>query len=203
MFVFFGNTYECKNYFINYTISFYNTSNIPKFYFFPFYLNILFYSFFLLFLFFFSFSSLSPSTSSTGSTHKATHTKTHDTPINLSKLITTHTEPHSHTNINHQTINRATHTQTQTIKPLTEHTHTNHQTNWSQQWPPHPPPKSRYQTNQCQNKPHLQRNPPLIHHDLHHKPTRSKRKAESLGLERPIKPIRPRQAVKDPSNHAG
>ena len=55
-----------KNYFINYIIPFYNTSNIPKLYFFPYYLKFLFYSFFLLFLFFSSFSSLSLSTSSTG-----------------------------------------------------------------------------------------------------------------------------------------
>ena len=39
-----------KSYFINYTIPFYNTPNIPKLYFFfLFYLNILFYSFFYFF----------------------------------------------------------------------------------------------------------------------------------------------------------
>ena len=54
-----------KYYFINSTIPFYITSDLSKLYFFfPFYLNIIFYSFFLLFLF--SFYSLSPSTSSTG-----------------------------------------------------------------------------------------------------------------------------------------
>ena len=46
-------------------------------------------------------------------------------PINLS--------PHTHTHTQTQT-------QTQTIKPSTE-PHTHHQTSWSQQRPPHPPPK--------------------------------------------------------------
>ena len=86
-----------KNYFINYTISFYNTPNIPKFYFFPilFKYSILFH--FLLFLFFYSFSPLSPSTFSIGlntQSHTHTHTQTHDTLIHLSKLITTHTHKH-------------------------------------------------------------------------------------------------------------
>ena len=51
-----------KNYFINYTIPFYNTPSIPKFYFFPFYLNILFYSFFsfTISLFLFIFLSFPP-----------------------------------------------------------------------------------------------------------------------------------------------
>ena len=48
------------------------------------------------------FSSLSPLTFGTGSTHKTTHTETHDAPINLSKTITTHTEPHTQTNCYHQ-----------------------------------------------------------------------------------------------------
>ena len=34
--------------------------------------------------------------------HIELHTQTYDTPINLSKPITTHTEPHTHTNTNHQ-----------------------------------------------------------------------------------------------------
>ena len=85
-----------KNYFINYTILFYNTPNIPKLYFFfPFYLNILFYSFFFflwLFLFFSSFSSLSPLTSSTSHNntnpnphHQSTHRASNQTqkPTNL------------------------------------------------------------------------------------------------------------------------
>ena len=80
------------------------------------------------------------------------------------------------------------------------HTHTNHQTNWSQQRPPHPPPEPRHQRNSRQNSPHLQRNPPPICHNLHHKLTRSKRKAESLGLERPIKPC---HTVRDPLDHVG
>ena len=52
---------------------------------------------FLLFLFFYSFSPLSPSTFSIGlntQSHTHTHTQTHDTPIHLSKLITTHTHKH-------------------------------------------------------------------------------------------------------------
>ena len=57
-------------------------------------------------------------------TQSHTHTQTHDTLINLSKPITTHTEPHTYTqNTNHQTINKATHTQTQTINRAT-HTQT-------------------------------------------------------------------------------
>ena len=48
-------------------------------------------------------------------------------PINLS--------PHTHTHTHTQTQ-----TQTQTIKPSTE-PYTHHQTSWSQQRPPHPPPK--------------------------------------------------------------
>ena len=73
------------------------------------------------------FSFLSSSTSSTGSKHRATHTQTHDTSINLSKPITIHTEPHTHKHkpSNHQQ----------------SHTHKNHQTSWSQQRLPHPPPK--------------------------------------------------------------
>ena len=75
-------------------------------FFFLFYLNILFYSFF-----FFPFPLFLPQPLAPVSTHKATHIETYDTPIHLSKPITTHT-------------------QTQTIKPSTEpHTHTNHQTN--------------------------------------------------------------------------
>ena len=45
-----------KSYFINYTIPFYNISNILKLYFFPFYLNILFYLFILIYYFSFSLS---------------------------------------------------------------------------------------------------------------------------------------------------
>ena len=78
------------------------------------------------------FSSLSPPTSSTGSTHRAT--QDHDTPINLSKPITTHThtqtqtikpsiKPHTQT----QTIKSSTEPHTQTIKPVRanngHHTH--------------------------------------------------------------------------------
>ena len=54
--------------------------------------------------------------------HIEPHTQTHDTPINLSKPITTHT----HTQTQTQTIKPSTkpHTQTKTIKPSTEpHTH--------------------------------------------------------------------------------
>ena len=52
-----------KSYFINYIIPFYNTSNIPKLYFFILF-KYSFLIFFLPFLFFYFFSSLSPSTSS-------------------------------------------------------------------------------------------------------------------------------------------
>ena len=84
-----------KNYFIRYTVLFYNTLNISKFYFFPILFKYSFLFFFLLFLFFYSFSSLSSSTSSTSlNTQSHTHTQTHDTLIHLSKPITTHT----HTN---------------------------------------------------------------------------------------------------------
>ena len=59
-----------KSYFINYTISFYNTPNIPKFYFF---LNLFKYSFLFFFLLFLSLSfpfRLSPSTSGTRTNKK-------------------------------------------------------------------------------------------------------------------------------------
>ena len=77
------------------------------------------------------------------------NTQTHDTPISLSKPITTHTEPYTHTNTNHQTINKATHTntnhqQSHTHKPTINNNdqHTDHHTHHpSQQRPPHPPPK--------------------------------------------------------------
>ena len=70
-----------------------------------------------------------------------------------------HTEPHTHTQTQTQTIKPSTkphtqtqtqtikpstkpHTQTQTIKPSTEPVRANnHQTSWSQQRPPHLPPK--------------------------------------------------------------
>ena len=49
-----------KSYFINYTIPFYNTTSISKFYFFfPVYLNIIFYYCFTISFSLFSFSSLS------------------------------------------------------------------------------------------------------------------------------------------------
>ena len=49
-----------KSYFINYTIPFYNTISIPKFFFFfPVYLNIIFYYCFTISFSLFSFSSLS------------------------------------------------------------------------------------------------------------------------------------------------
>ena len=49
-----------KSYFINYTIPFYNTTSIPKFFFFfPVYLNIIFYYCFTISFSLFSFSSLS------------------------------------------------------------------------------------------------------------------------------------------------
>ena len=71
-------------------------------------------------------------------TEPHTHTQTHDTPINLSKPITTHTEPHTHTNTNHQQSHTHKH---KLSNHQQNHTHTNHQTSWSQQQPSHPPPK--------------------------------------------------------------
>ena len=65
--------------------------------------------------------------------HTEPHTQTHDSPINLSKPITTHIEPHTHTKT--QIIKPSTkpHTQTQTIKPSIELVGANnHQTSWSQ-----------------------------------------------------------------------
>ena len=50
-------------------------------------------------------------------------------PINLSKPITTHIEPHTHKH-KHKPLNLQQ-----------SHTHTNHQTSWSQQRPPHLPTK--------------------------------------------------------------
>ena len=65
-----------KSYFTNYTIPFYKTSNNPKFFFFPFYLNILFYSFFF---YYFSFSIpfplFLPQPLTPVSTHRTTHTQ--------------------------------------------------------------------------------------------------------------------------------
>ena len=73
--------------------------------------SILFLFFFYYFSFSFHFPLFLPQPLAPVSTHRATHIETYDTPIHLSKLITTHT-------------------QTQTIKPSIEpHTHTNHQTN--------------------------------------------------------------------------
>ena len=67
--------------------------------------------FFNYFSFSFPFPLFLPQPLAPVSTHRATYIETYDTPIHLSKPITTHT-------------------QTQTIKPSTEpHTHTNHQTN--------------------------------------------------------------------------
>ena len=89
-----------KSYFINYTIPFYNTPNIQKFYFFP----ILFKYSILFFFYYFSFSIyftlFLPQPLAPVSTHRATHTQTHDTLIHQSKPITTHTEPHTHTHKN-------------------------------------------------------------------------------------------------------
>ena len=90
-----------KNYFINYTISFYNTPNIPKFYFFPilFKYSILFH--FLLFLFFYSFSPLSPSTFSIGLN---TQSHTHTDPWYTDPPIQTHHHTHTQTKTKHNPI---------------------------------------------------------------------------------------------------
>ena len=68
--------------------------------FFPFYLNILFYSFFYYFSFSIYFTLFLPQPLAPVSTHRATHTQTHDTLIHQSKPITTHTEPHTYTHKN-------------------------------------------------------------------------------------------------------
>ena len=76
-----------KNYFINYTIPFYNTPSIPKFYFFP-----ILFKYFILFIFFFYYFSFSlhfplfPPQPLAPVLHikPHTHTQTQDTPINLS-----------------------------------------------------------------------------------------------------------------------
>ena len=143
-----------KSYFINYTIPFYNTPNIPKFYFFPFYLNILFYSFFFFYYFSFSipFPLFLPQPLAPVSTHKATHTHKpmihRSTYPNPSPHTLTHTHTYKHKPSNHKLSH--THTHTHKHKPSNHqlsHTHTNHQTNRSHQQPPH-----------------LQRNPPPMPH---------------------------------------
>ena len=130
------------------------------------FIKILFFNFSLLFLFnghfFFSnfgmfqfswafqqyFFSLSPSTSSTDSTHKATHTnpwytdqpiQTHHHTHTQTQTIKPLTKPHTQT----QTINRVTHTQT--IKPVGanngHHTHhPSHQSANPSLWSETPPP---------------------------------------------------------------
>ena len=54
--------------------------------------------------------------------HTEPHTQTHDTPINLSKPITTHTEPHTHTHKHKHKHKPSNHQQSQleptTIKPI-------------------------------------------------------------------------------------
>ena len=77
-----------KNYFINYTISFYNIPNIPKLYFFFILFKYSFLILFLLFLFFSSFSSLSPSTSSKPIPSKIT-TKNHPNQTSIRNPPTT------------------------------------------------------------------------------------------------------------------
>ena len=58
--------------------------------------------------------------------HTEPHTQTHDTPINLSKPITTHTEPHTHTHTN--TNHQHSHTHKPSINNNGQHTdhHTHH-----------------------------------------------------------------------------
>ena len=65
-------------------------------------------------------------------------------PINLSKPITTHIEPHTHKH-KHKPLNLQQ-----------SHTHTNHQTSWSQQRPPHLP-----------TKPSISKAKPLIRNPSH------------------------------------
>ena len=67
--------------------------------FFPFYLNILFYSFFTISLFLFIFLSFSLNLQHWFQ-HTEPHTETYDTLIHQSKPITTHTEPHTRTHKN-------------------------------------------------------------------------------------------------------
>ena len=114
--------YHFKRPLYHYIIPFYNISSIPN----SIFIKILFFNLSLIFLsnrYFFSDSRFPRLFNShffplflpqplAPVQHTEPHTQTHDTPIILSKPITTHTKT--------QTINKATHTQTQTIKPSTK-----------------------------------------------------------------------------------
>ena len=116
--------YYFKKSFYCYTISFYNTSNLKTLFLLKYYfLTFLYYFFPTVFQYHFPefsnshfYSSLSLSTSSTGSIHRATHTQRPMIHRLTYPNLSPHTQSHTHTNTNHQTINKATHTQT--IKPV-------------------------------------------------------------------------------------
>ena len=86
-----------KDYFTNYTIPFYNTPNIPKFYFFP----ILFKYFILFFFHYFSFSIhfplFLPQPLASVSTHRATHTQRPMIHRSTYPNPSPHTQSHIHT----------------------------------------------------------------------------------------------------------
>ena len=118
-----------KSYFINYTIPFYNTLNIPKFFFFfPFYLNILFYSFFYYISFSIPFPLFLPHPLALVLTHRATHRDHWYT-----EPIQTHHHTHTHKNKNKNKNKNPK--QKQKPKTKTKHnpiiTHTNHHTHRS------------------------------------------------------------------------
>ena len=124
-----------KSYFTNYTIPFYKTSNNPKFFFFPFYLNILFYSFFF---YYFSFSIpfplFLPQPLTPVSTHRTTHTQR--SMIHQSTYPNPSPHTHKHKLSNHQ----LSHTH-KPFKPIrANNSHHTHQskpattTTWSRAW---------------------------------------------------------------------
>ena len=55
--------------------------------------------------------------------HTEPHTQTHDTPINLSKPITTHTEPHTHTHKHKHKSSNPRRSETHAIKPSNQQSH--------------------------------------------------------------------------------
>ena len=94
-----------KNYFINYTIPFYNTPNIQKFYFFP----ILFkYSILFFFFYYFSFSIhfplFLPRPLALVSTHRTTHTKRPMIHWSTNPNPSPHTQSHTRTHTKTQVI---------------------------------------------------------------------------------------------------
>ena len=93
--------------------------------------------------------------------HIELHTQTYDTPINLSKPITTHTEPHTHTNTNHQ----QSHTHKPSINNNGQHTdhHTHHPSHQSAN------PNHRSKTHTVDLKPTGANPFKKNHHQSHHR----------------------------------